>query len=67
MAAMNQKSSVAQNPKSLRQALTSDMGDAEAAVSAVFALLADKVTVGEIDDVRRSLPAQIRQLFLVSE
>jgi len=46
---------------------TDPMGDAEAAVSAVFALLAEKVTEGEIDDVRRSLPVQIRELFPASE
>jgi uncharacterized protein (DUF2267 family) len=33
------------------------------AVAAVFALLSDKVTAGEIEDVRHALPADIRALW----
>ena len=33
------------------------------AVAAVFALLSDKVTAGEIDNVRQALPADIRAIW----
>jgi len=36
------------------------------AITAVFALLSDKITAGEIDDVRHSLPADLRALWPVS-
>jgi uncharacterized protein (DUF2267 family) len=42
---------------------TDPMDDAEEAVSAVFALMADRITKGEMDDVRHSLPRQIREFF----
>lgn len=48
----------------VQQAFQTDpMGDAEAAVSAVFAVLSERVTEGEMADVRRSLPKPVRQLF----
>ncbi len=37
--------------------------DAEAIVRAVFALLDEKITRGEIEDVRHSLPRHIRELW----
>jgi uncharacterized protein (DUF2267 family) len=37
--------------------------DAAKAASAVFALLSDKVSAGEIDDVRNALPKAIRALW----
>ena len=37
--------------------------DAETAAREVFSLLSDKVTQGEIDDVRNMLPRDIRQLW----
>lgn len=49
---------------SVQEAFKTDpMGDAEAAVKAVFALLDERVTKGEMDEVRRSLPKQLRALF----
>ena len=39
------------------------MGDAEEAVRAVLALLTDKISVGEMHDVRHDLPEEIRDLF----
>lgn len=37
--------------------------DAEPAVRAVFALLADRISRGEIEDVRHMLPAEVRDLW----
>lgn len=42
---------------------TDPLSDPEMAVGAVFALLAEKVTPGEIAQVRQSLPPQIRALW----
>lgn len=42
---------------------TDPMGDVEEAVSAALGLLSEKVTKGEMDDVRHALPKQIRDLF----
>ncbi len=42
---------------------TDPMDDAEEAVGAVFALLSDRITEGEMADVRHALPKQIRALF----
>jgi uncharacterized protein (DUF2267 family) len=39
------------------------LADASVAVRAVFKLLSDKVTAGEIDDVRHALPADLRALW----
>lgn len=39
--------------------------DAERAVAAVFGLLSAKVSAGEIEDVRQSLPSDIRALWRV--
>lgn len=39
------------------------LDDTAAAVSAVMAMLAAKVSAGEISDVRKSLPAGIRALW----
>jgi uncharacterized protein (DUF2267 family) len=37
--------------------------DAEAAVRAVFALLTEKISAGEIDHVKKTLPQDIRELW----
>jgi uncharacterized protein (DUF2267 family) len=37
--------------------------DSEAAARAVFAVLAERVSAGEIDDVKRNLPRPIRELW----
>jgi uncharacterized protein (DUF2267 family) len=37
--------------------------DAERVARAVFALLAERVTAGEIEDVKHVLPAEIRELW----
>jgi uncharacterized protein (DUF2267 family) len=42
---------------------TDPMDDPEAAVGAVFALLSERITKGEMADVRHTLPKQIRELF----
>jgi uncharacterized protein (DUF2267 family) len=42
---------------------TDPMDDPEAAVGAVFALLSERITKGEMADVRHALPKQIRELF----
>jgi uncharacterized protein (DUF2267 family) len=48
----------------VQQAFRTDpMGDAEHAVRAVFALLSEKISGGEIEDVKRALPKHIRELF----
>jgi uncharacterized protein (DUF2267 family) len=39
------------------------MGDAEEAIGAVFALLEERVSAGEMQDVRGCLPAHIRELM----
>lgn len=39
------------------------LDDAEAAVSAVFELLEEKISPGEMSDVRQSMPKSIRALF----
>lgn len=39
------------------------LDDAEQAIGAVFDIIADKVTAGEIADVRQSLPGEIRALW----
>jgi uncharacterized protein (DUF2267 family) len=36
------------------------------AVSTVFAMLSDKISAGEIEDVRHALPADLRELWPVS-
>jgi uncharacterized protein (DUF2267 family) len=41
----------------------SETVDAEAAVRAVLALLNDKISAGEIDHVKKTLPAEIRELW----
>ncbi len=41
---------------------TDPMDDAEEAVGAVFALLSDRISEGEMADVRHTLPRQIREL-----
>lgn len=42
---------------------TDPMADAEKAIGAVFALLSEKVTEGEMADVRHAVPKPIRELF----
>ncbi len=44
---------------------TDPLLNAPEAVAAVFALLSDKVTAGEIEDVRHALPADVRALWPV--
>jgi uncharacterized protein (DUF2267 family) len=39
------------------------LGDPAGEIAAVFALLSDKVSAGEIADVRQSLPGEIRSLW----
>lgn len=39
------------------------VADAEAAVEAVFALLADRISAGEMRDVRHDLPEELHGLF----
>ena len=39
------------------------LDDPDEAVAAVFALLSAKVSIGEIEDVRRALPSDIRALW----
>jgi uncharacterized protein (DUF2267 family) len=43
--------------------LGNDKVDPEQAARAVFALLADRVTKGEIEDVKHVLPAEVRELW----
>ena len=40
-----------------------DAVDPEQAARAVFALLAQRVTAGEIEDVKHILPAELRELW----
>jgi uncharacterized protein (DUF2267 family) len=40
------------------------LADTEAAVGAVFDLLSEKISIGEIENVRRSLPQDLRSLWL---
>jgi len=48
----------------IEQQFRSDNGlDAEQVACAVFLLLANRVSAGEIEDVRRVLPAEIRDLW----
>ncbi len=39
------------------------LDDTAEAVAAVFSLLTDRISAGEIEDVRRSLPAALRALW----
>lgn len=43
------------------------LDDTAEAVTAVFALLSDRISAGEIADVRQSLPSQLRALWPVQE
>jgi uncharacterized protein (DUF2267 family) len=42
---------------------TDPLDDTARAIGAVFALLSEKITAGEISDVRHALPSQLRELW----
>ena len=42
---------------------TNDGVDSEQAARAVFALLAERVTAGEIEDVKHILPAELQEFW----
>jgi uncharacterized protein (DUF2267 family) len=46
-----------------REFRTDPLDDAEQAIGAVFDVITDRITVGEIADVRQSLPADLRALW----
>ena len=48
----------------VEQGLQGDgISDVEQAVRAVFRVLASRVTKGEIEDIRRVMPAEVRELW----
>ena len=53
----------------VRKEFGTDLGsdaEAEKAVRAVFALLSDKISKGEMEDVRHTMPRPLRELFPAS-